>query len=320
MVSNSSGDLGQTLAGMCAVVEALPHPALVTDANGKIHCANAEAAHLLGGGCLTDSVLTPSAQVLRRLRRMSRSSVPYYLRLEFSDAPPVIFQGTLLRGADMRRHGMILLVADKASTLIEKFLNFKSDSRNARRELYRHRRRQQALRQEAEYLKRLSEMDPLTGLLNVRGFEARMRCELADGDGCAGFLVFIDLNKFKQLNDLYGHEAGDQALRHVADTLGRPGRGGAITARVGGDEFALWQPGGHVSACETVARLRAWISAPLTLIGRDGAQTRVRIEASMGTACCPQDGDRFDALMRVADRRMYADKAQLPTDTAHWPK
>ncbi|MBU6475956.1 MAG: GGDEF domain-containing protein, partial [Alphaproteobacteria bacterium] len=91
-------------------------------------------------------------------------------------------------------------------------------------------------------LERLAATDPVTGLLNRRGFESFCAQELERTrrhNTPGSVLVLFDLDKFKHINDTYGHQAGDACLKKVADTLGRKIRSVDAAARLGGDEFAL---------------------------------------------------------------------------------
>ena len=310
---SSSDECDPTLAGISTVVTALKQPAMVIDPTGHVHCANARAMALIGktaGTPLQDVLLTPESHLCNRLARLVRSSAPAYLRLEFADGKPVIFQGSMLRGPDGRGNGLILLVADNASALIGKFINLKTASRKFRQQIDHSQRRQRALRQEAAQLKRLSETDPLTGLLNVRAFEEKVRHALADRPGRHGALIFLDLNEFKHVNDVHGHEAGDKVLKHVAQALTFPPHSWVATGRIGGDEFALWMPGTEAEAVpELLASLQARVSVPYALIGRAGRLTEICMTAAAGAASCPEDATGYGELKRIADSRMYGNKA-----------
>lgn len=103
-------------------------------------------------------------------------------------------------------------------------------------------------------------MDPLTGLLNRRGFRAALH-HLVDsvrGD-VSTYLVLLDLDNLKQVNDVHGHPAGDEALRAFADRLSRGARGGDIVARLGGDEFAV---AGGASPHEATSNCAGWRRLP----------------------------------------------------------
>ena len=142
-------------------------------------------------------------------------------------------------------------------------------------------------------LARVSDTDPLTGALNRRGFDVRLESELASGRPTT--LLLADLDLFKQVNDVYGHQAGDQLLAAVAGRLGQELRIGDGVGRIGGDEFAAVVPGvGPREAADLTERVRDALAelAP----------------ASLGYASFPADGTTPDELRRVADVRVYQDK------------
>jgi diguanylate cyclase (GGDEF)-like protein len=145
--------------------------------------------------------------------------------------------------------------------------------------------------------------DPLTGLGNRRHFEERLRGELDRADTGAGplSLVLIDLDRFKTVNDRFGHEAGDQLLRAVAACL----RQGGEAFRFGGDEFALLLPGrtGR-DADEIVQAVRERLAAVVT---PDGAP----VQAGFGVATYPDLGVPRDELVRSADRALYREKQRV---------
>ena len=139
--------------------------------------------------------------------------------------------------------------------------------------------------------------DPLTGLLNRRGF-AGASAGAFDGHrrGRAKVaLVLIDLDLFKDYNDVYGHAAGDELLRWIGAELGSAVRPGDSVARLGGDEFAVLLP-------ETDA------GAAASLVERIGDRLAMRVPHCLGVATAPADGDDYDALYKVADAALYARK------------
>ena len=144
--------------------------------------------------------------------------------------------------------------------------------------------------------------DHLTGLFN-RGFfdESLARLVASQASGSRPFtLAIIDLDEFKSVNDRYGHQAGDDALRYAAERLRETFRDDDIIARYGGEEFAVLVQTDRASA---IARLDAWRIAL-------HAETRSpRLSASVGVASLPEDGTHGAALVDVADRRLYAAKA-----------
>jgi diguanylate cyclase (GGDEF) domain len=152
---------------------------------------------------------------------------------------------------------------------------------------------------------RLSTVDSLSGLYNRTFFFSALEREIARGDrsGRAFCLVMLDLDDLKTVNDRYGHLAGDQVLRSVADTVRNGVRKIDVAARYGGDEFVALLPetdptGGWVLA-EKIRLTVAEQASP----GIDPTPT-----VSVGVVSYPADGRSADALLVSADRAMYASK------------
>lgn len=147
--------------------------------------------------------------------------------------------------------------------------------------------------------------DPLVDLVNHREFNVRLR-EVAGRahEPCA--LVFIDLDRFKEINDRGGHAAGDEALRRVSEILKSHVRTTDTAARIGGDEFALLLPGCPRERAEHVAQEALAAIEQFVLHWEDGHYFRVG--ASMGVACAAPGATDAAALLRVADSACYAAK------------
>ncbi|WP_240481640.1 putative bifunctional diguanylate cyclase/phosphodiesterase [Dechloromonas denitrificans] len=163
-------------------------------------------------------------------------------------------------------------------------------------------------RKEAEeQLAFLAHHDSLTGLPNRSLFEQRLRQALARGERRQGFaLCFIDLDRFKLINDSLGHDAGDSVLLEVARRVGAVCRDGDMLARLAGDEFVILIEGaGKAEPAAAIAnRVLAALSRPIRAGGRE-----IDVGASLGLALCPTDGSDVDTLLRNADAAMYAAKA-----------
>jgi diguanylate cyclase (GGDEF)-like protein len=159
--------------------------------------------------------------------------------------------------------------------------------------------------EEQAALTRLSQTDALTGLLNRRGFEARLKdaVEAARAAGVGGALVYVDLDNFKQVNDRHGHAQGDAALRASAELLRRAFRAGDLVARLGGDEFAAWT--GSVDGAEMLRRGRELAAAAATL-QRFAPEAEMKLGFSVGIAWL-RPGRKMNAgeLIALADRAMY---------------
>lgn len=148
--------------------------------------------------------------------------------------------------------------------------------------------------------------DALTGLMNRRGFGERFAQELARAGrtGQPLSLVLGDIDRFKGVNDRFGHASGDRALARVAAVLRAGSRVTDVPARVGGEEFALLLPDTDAAGAFVVAeRLRAAVSGVTDEAGR-------ALTMSFGIATSPDHGSDPDALMRIADAALYAAKGQ----------
>jgi diguanylate cyclase (GGDEF)-like protein/PAS domain S-box-containing protein len=158
-----------------------------------------------------------------------------------------------------------------------------------------------------EKIWRQANFDPLTGIPNRMLFHDRLgqAIERAAREGYEVALLFIDLDRFKAINDSLGHEAGDMLLREVADRLSREVRSSDTVARMGGDEFTLIMPcvvePPHVTI--VARRILEALARPFDLPGGEG-----RISCSIGIARFPVDGKDIPTLLRNADSAMYRTK------------
>ena len=145
--------------------------------------------------------------------------------------------------------------------------------------------------------------DPLTGLYNRRLFTESFEKELnrARRYGLPLSIVILDLHRFKEVNDKYGHPRGDDVLRAAASTLQKALRTSDSAFRIGGDEFALLLP--QTDAAQALALSRR--------VGTVFAETlqplhlAVSVTMDHGVGTFPPDGDQSDLLIRVADERLY---------------
>jgi diguanylate cyclase (GGDEF)-like protein/PAS domain S-box-containing protein len=163
--------------------------------------------------------------------------------------------------------------------------------------------RERAISRLAE-LEDLADRDPLTGLLNRRGFAIACHQVLASADrrGAPSQFVFVDVDHLKEINDTDGHSAGDAALVAVASSIQLVVREADVTARVGGDEFAILLAATRSGEVRHIIdRLRAQLAA-------DGS-TRPRLSISVGVAeRSARDTRRLDDVVDAADRAMYQER------------
>jgi diguanylate cyclase (GGDEF)-like protein len=170
-------------------------------------------------------------------------------------------------------------------------------------------------RREAEArVARLASEDPLTGLPNRRIFRAALDrfCRIAFSEPGhpnaprALSVLFLDLDRFKVVNDTLGHMVGDQLLQHIAERLKKANEPGQVLARLGGDEFAIVAP--HLDDRQELAalaiRLSDVICEPCEIEGH-----LIRTSVSIGIAIGPHDGTNADDLLMASDLALYSVKA-----------
>ncbi|MEC5399217.1 EAL domain-containing protein [Uliginosibacterium sp. H1] len=164
-----------------------------------------------------------------------------------------------------------------------------------------------AAREAEAHIQYLARYDALTGLPNRMDWTERTRASLLvaqrHGDRCA--VLFLDLDRFKMVNDSLGHPVGDRLLTEVADRFGKCLRDYDVLARLGGDEFVVLLP--RIGRAEDVAivanKLIESLRAPVLI-----DQIELNVAVSIGIAAFPDDGNDVDTLLKHADVAMYGAK------------
>jgi len=156
-------------------------------------------------------------------------------------------------------------------------------------------------------LRRRSEFDLLTDTHNRFSMDKHLDTLIEESRQTAGIfgLIYIDLNEFKQINDLYGHQVGDRYLQEVALRMKRQLRSHDLLARLGGDEFAALVPvvRSRAEVEEIAQRLERSFDEPFTI-----ERYTIQGSASVGIAMYPKDGSTKDSLLNTADAAMYLAK------------
>lgn len=165
------------------------------------------------------------------------------------------------------------------------------------------------LKEKEKVIKKLAYYDSLTGLANRTLFYEISEKFLANAKRSNDLLgmMFIDVDKFKCINDIYGHKIGDNVIVEVAKTLKESTRTSDIVARFGGDEFLVLLP--HINSlpnCETVAS--RILEANNKTLNFDGKE--IKVSLSIGISFYPHNGDNIDELILKADKAMYTAKAK----------
>jgi diguanylate cyclase (GGDEF)-like protein len=161
-------------------------------------------------------------------------------------------------------------------------------------------------------VEQLSMRDELTRVANRRNIEERIRWSIESKQTFC--VLMLDLNGFKQVNDKYGHPAGDDLLKQFAIELQTNTRSGDLVGRWGGDEFVIVLASDMTGALAHIDRIRHWVFGKYTLqLGRGNDNPVVQVEASIGTVEW-KSGKSLQDLIAEADAAMYRDKT-LSRDT-----
>ncbi len=172
-----------------------------------------------------------------------------------------------------------------------------------RKQLATQLRRVTAQQERANNLYEMAVLDPLTGLYNRRFVEERLRAEIARAErhGDALMVLLLDLDDFKQINDRFGHAAGDLVLKELAHRIRKAVRASDFAVRMGGDEFLVLLP-------ECPPDKIKLVLSRLGPIEMEFNGTRISISSSKGYAQF-QQGETVEELIERADQKLYAAKA-----------
>jgi diguanylate cyclase (GGDEF)-like protein len=234
---------------------------------------------LLGTGLLVTAITTLHFIAMTAMR---------IAPLALSDTPLTSAETRAL-GLATALVGLMVIAAGIAAALIDR--QTRSDAMRRQHHLYH-----------------MAMNDALTGLPNRTSFQTELQrqIEVARVTGAKLAVVAIDLDRFKEINDVHGHKAGDDVLVMLAKRMREELRGDDFVARLGGDEFvALTQYHDRDRVLKFVARLDAALKAALNL----GA-FNARVGASIGVAIFPNDADHAEALTNNADLAMYRAKRE----------
>jgi diguanylate cyclase (GGDEF)-like protein len=164
-------------------------------------------------------------------------------------------------------------------------------------------------KQAEERAQELAIRDPLTGLLNRRSLSEQLEHATirAQRQGTLLALLFLDMDRFKSINDTLGHDAGDELLIQVAERISSCVRESDVVARLGGDEFVVLMEDipSYASAAEVAKKIVRSYRSPFSI-----ASQSIKTSVSIGISLFPQDGNTVQELMRGADLAMYHAKQE----------
>lgn len=155
-----------------------------------------------------------------------------------------------------------------------------------------------------QYRHKVASRDSLTGLLNRSGFMVALKKALSRSD--KGVLLYIDLDKFKPVNDTFGHDAGDAILTQTAERLHKVLPENAVITRMGGDEFCAYFPSVNKTQAKQITKdLKTTLAGPYKV---KGIRKHIKVGASIGQAIYPDDAATPTDLINAADEGMYGVK------------
>ncbi len=203
----------------------------------------------------------------------------------------------LIRAIDMGVNDYILRPVDQNELVARVRTQIKRSRYNER------------LRESVQQTVEMAIRDGLTGLNNRRYFDSHLESafDKAQSGGKPLSVLIVDIDHFKQVNDVHGHEAGDDVLREFAKRIGKNVRNLDMACRYGGEEFVLLMPETDIElACIVAERMRREIAAHPFII--DGGTKQINITVSVGAACIDGNSDSKKALMKRADDALYSAK------------
>jgi diguanylate cyclase (GGDEF)-like protein/PAS domain S-box-containing protein len=275
-------------------IDSLSHGFLIRDRRGYVHVANERCARLLGFDSASDLIGKHVCQLLPDLTPAMANE--YFQRFDAKDV-----QYPMTETATFRlNNGTRLPVEMMGSPYVERgrlycLVQLLDTSERKKKD---------------DMLYRAARIDPVTGFFNRHALSASLAQEVARGAAagreCA--VLFLDLDKFKRVNDSFGHAIGDELLRQTARRLHGVLRPNDMLARFGGDEFIIVIPD---LAPGTAAQMATQCGERVigAMAGRfELFHHAIAVSASVGVACYPLHGSDSDMLIRNADIAMYEAK------------
>jgi diguanylate cyclase (GGDEF)-like protein/PAS domain S-box-containing protein len=275
------------LRKLSLVVEQSPATIVITDKEGSIEYVNHKFTELTGYS--PEEVIGGNPRILKSGKTPSEE----YKRLWETITSGGIWRGELCnkkKNGELYWESVSISPIKDSKNIITHFIAIKEDITERK--------------QAEERIRQLAYYDPLTGLPNRVLYNDRLSLALAHAQRTGETLavLFLDLDRFKDINDTLGHSIGDQLLKAVAERLTDSLRKEDTATRQGGDEFTLLLPG--MTQAEDAARVAQKIleavRKPLTLGGHE-----LNITTSIGVALYPADGEDGETLLKNVDTAMY---------------
>ncbi len=286
-----------------AVVEGMRDGVMVLDNDSRIIDMNPAAQKMLGStigaslGNLAASALPVWAEIERKIAGQPEANLEFYL--DEDEKRHIDLNMTIMHDKRNQPGGKLVILRD-----ITHVRKIEGDLRETNKELLRKIEEIEALQQQ---LRQQAIHDPLTGLYNRRFLEETLGRELAQAQRIheSMSLAMIDIDRFKSINDTYGHGVGDLFLIALGDMLEHKTRAGDVACRYGGEEFIVVMPGAPLEvAAKRINEFRQAFSA----LKIDVAGQSISVTFSAGVAGFPLHGTDEKTIIAEADRALYGAK------------
>jgi diguanylate cyclase (GGDEF)-like protein/PAS domain S-box-containing protein len=296
----TEGKLVRTVHEFNAMIESIEYGVLFMDSDLNARIANRAYRHMWG---VSDEFFA-ARPTLRDLINLNRYNEIYDIPEEEFDSYIAARETSARKGCNtseefQRKDGIVYqyqcVVLPDGGRMLTYF------------DITKHKKTQAQLAQTLKESQDLANQDPLTGLPNIRLLHQRFlsTASISKRKGWKAAIIFIDLDEFKAINDIYGHIVGDMALKLVSRRLLKLVRQADTVARIGGDEFLIIQTEVRDNAAVTnlAEKILQQLSDPFNLAGN-----LIKIGASIGISMYPAHGDDIQLLIKKADKAMYTAK------------
>jgi diguanylate cyclase len=249
-------------------------------------------------GLLTQETL----EILNRMAESANTTMQTTQKARFG----ILSQHNALRTAEVvdssLLQSVITRLAGETKKLLETSETLENQLRDSRKEI-------ESLRSELQAVAQASAIDPLTGVINRRGFEKQIQSCLQIHEKKAGdcSFLFLDIDHFKQINDEYGHVVGDRVLQAVAQVFRAKTRGEDIVARYGGEEFIIILPATPIDKAHIVAENIRQNVERIALLNAKDSKTIGVVTVSIGIDV-HKPGQNWRQTIERADKAMYQSK------------
>ena len=248
-----------------------------------------------------------------KIIRINSPAKNWFGEIEGSSFEEIISRDAL-REEIYRSHKLITTKTNKVFEINIKNINFEQETFILLKDVTEEIKNQKIIKKMAERYKERAEIDALTHILNRESFIQQLKHMMYEADRkfTKVALLFIDLDNFKSINDIYGHRSGDLVLQAVSKRIQSTLRQSDLVGRYAGDEFiaALKNISNRDIAQQIAAKLLYTLSQPIAINDQNHEKKEIYITVSIGISIYPEDAKEIDELINKADHAMYSIKSK----------